>query len=113
MRNEEEKIFAGELFCPGAPELKAIKLRSHNLCSEYNRTFEDETEKRAEILHDAEELLLAEAPIIPLTFGQNHYVFGGKIRNVDMDYYGYAYFTKTRLKNYQDYLPEAEEAEGE
>jgi len=52
MRNEEEKIFAGELFCPGAPELKAIKLRSHNLCSEYNRTFEDETEKRTALVND-------------------------------------------------------------
>ena len=52
MRNEEEKIFAGELFWPGAPELKAIKLRSHNLCSEYNRTFEDETEKRTALVHE-------------------------------------------------------------
>ena len=49
--NEENKIFAGELFSPGAPELKAIKLRCHNLCSEYNRTFEDETEKRSELVH--------------------------------------------------------------
>ncbi len=73
---------------------------------------ERDLEKRAEILHDAEELLLEEMPIIPLTFGQHHYVFSSKIRNVDMDYYGYAYFTKTRLKNYQDYLP-VEEDEGE
>ena len=49
---EEEKIFKGELFCPGAPELRAMKLRSHNLCAKYNRTFEDETEYRAELLHD-------------------------------------------------------------
>ena len=28
---EEEKIFAGTLFCPGDPDLKAIKLRSHTL----------------------------------------------------------------------------------
>jgi ABC-type transport system substrate-binding protein len=74
---------------------------------------ERDLEKRAAILHEAEELLLENMPIIPLTFGQNHYVFSNKIRNVDMDYYGYAYFTKTRLKNYQDYLPEAEENEGE
>ena len=50
MTREEEKIMAGVLFCPGDPELRAIKLKSHNLCSEYNRTFEDETEKRAEIV---------------------------------------------------------------
>ena len=47
---QEEKIFAGELFCPGDSGLRAIKLRSHNLCQEYSRTFEDETEKRAELL---------------------------------------------------------------
>ena len=46
----EERIEKGILFCPGDPELKAIKLRSHNLSCEYNRTFEDETEKRAAIL---------------------------------------------------------------
>lgn len=47
---EEEKIFAGTMFAPGDPELRAIKLRTHNLNVDYNRTYEDETEKRAEIL---------------------------------------------------------------
>lgn len=47
---EEEKIFAGILFSPGDPELKKIKLKTHNLCSEYNRTFEDETDKRQELI---------------------------------------------------------------
>ncbi len=50
MTKEEEKIMAGVLFCPGDPELRAIKLRTHNLNVEYNQTFEDETEKRADIL---------------------------------------------------------------
>ena len=35
---EEEKIFAGILFNPGDPELKAIKLRSHKLSAAYSRT---------------------------------------------------------------------------
>ena len=47
---EEEKIFAGQLFCPGHPDLKAIKLRSHNLCAKYNRLFEDEAEARNALL---------------------------------------------------------------
>lgn len=47
---EEEKIKAGILFCPADPELKAIKLRTHNLNVDYNNTHEDETEKRAQIL---------------------------------------------------------------
>ncbi len=47
---EEEKIQAGILFCPADPELKAIKLRTHNLNLDYNNTYEDQTEKRAAIL---------------------------------------------------------------
>ena len=51
---EEEKIRAGVLFCPGEPELKAMKLKSHNLSQEYSSTREDETEKRQRL---AEEIL--------------------------------------------------------
>ena len=47
---EEEKIFAGVMFCPGDPELKAMKLHAHNLNLDYNRLYEDETEARAAIL---------------------------------------------------------------
>ena len=49
---EEEKIRAGILFCPGDPELRAIKLKTHNLNVDYNKTDEDETEKRSEILSE-------------------------------------------------------------
>ncbi|MBQ4574669.1 MAG: sugar O-acetyltransferase [Clostridia bacterium] len=52
MTSEEKKIFAGELFCPGDSELKAIKRRTHNLNLDYNKTYEDETEKRREILSE-------------------------------------------------------------
>ncbi len=49
---EEEKIKAGILFSPADAELKAIKLKTHNLNNDYNSTYEDETEKRAEILSE-------------------------------------------------------------
>ena len=49
---EEEKIFAGKFYWPGHPDLVALKLKCHNLCSEYNHTFEHEKEKRAEIVKD-------------------------------------------------------------
>lgn len=52
---EEEKIFAGILFSPGAPELRAMKLRSHKLSQEYSSAREDEQEKRQKL---AEEILL-------------------------------------------------------
>ena len=47
---EEEKIKAGILFYPGDEELRAIKLRTHNLNVDYNNTYADETEKRRAIL---------------------------------------------------------------
>ena len=47
---EEEKIMAGVLFDPLVPELKRLKLRTHNLNVDYNQTHEDETEKRQEII---------------------------------------------------------------
>lgn len=47
---EEEKIKAGVLFCPGDPELRAIKMRTHNLDVDYNSTHEEESEKRAAII---------------------------------------------------------------
>ena len=44
-----------------------IKLRTHNLCSEYNRTFEDETEKRqaliSNIFHEIGESSRLQGPI--------------------------------------------------
>lgn len=48
---EEEKLKKGQLFFPGDPELKAQKLRTHNLNLEYNKLPEDETEKRSEIIN--------------------------------------------------------------
>ncbi|NLD87678.1 MAG: sugar O-acetyltransferase [Clostridiales bacterium] len=48
--NEEQKALSGILFCPGDQELRKIKLRAHNLNSDYNKTYEDETEKRNEII---------------------------------------------------------------
>lgn len=52
MTSEEARIAQGVLFCPGDPELKAIKLKAHNLNVRYNATFEDDTETRAAILRE-------------------------------------------------------------
>ena len=48
--DEEAKIFKGELFCPGDPELKAMKLRSHKLSRQYSQLEEDDVETRQKIL---------------------------------------------------------------
>lgn len=48
---EQEKIDAGLLFMPGDPELKAMKLKAHNLNIDFNALHEDCVEERNEILH--------------------------------------------------------------
>lgn len=64
---EEEKIFAGTLFSPGDPALKKTKLKTHNLCTEYNRTFEHEIKKRqafiSDIFHEVGENVFLQGPI--------------------------------------------------
>lgn len=52
MTTEEKKIFDGVLFCPGDPELRAIKLCSHNLSQRFNQLREDEAEERQALLND-------------------------------------------------------------
>lgn len=49
---EERKIMEGVLFCPGDPDLAAIKRKTHDLNVDYNQTHEGETEKRAQILSE-------------------------------------------------------------
>ncbi len=48
---EHEKIFAGKLFNARGAELKAVKHKAHNLCTEYNSLMEDDP-RRAEILRE-------------------------------------------------------------
>lgn len=43
---------AGILFCPGDPDLREIKRKTHNLNVDYNATYEDEVEKRAQIIRE-------------------------------------------------------------
>lgn len=52
MTSEERRIFAGQLFTPLDPELKAMKLKAHKLNQDYNRLYEDQIQERNEILHN-------------------------------------------------------------
>ena len=47
---ETEKMLAGKLYDPTDPELTKQRITAHRLSQVYNSTFEDETEKRADIL---------------------------------------------------------------
>lgn len=65
MTSEEKKEFAGKLYCPADPELKAIKLKAHNLSIDYNKLHEDQTEERRAILKE-----------LFLEFGEGSFVQG-------------------------------------
>ena len=49
---EDQKRSAGVLFSPADPQLRAQKLRAHNLNLDYNCTCEDETGQRRKILSE-------------------------------------------------------------
>ena len=50
--SEEERVLSGALFSPRVQELSDKKLRAHRLSQEYNLTFEDEIQKRSQILKE-------------------------------------------------------------
>ena len=49
--SEEAKINAGILFSPADPKLKALKVKTHKLNLDDNCLYENEVEKRNEIIH--------------------------------------------------------------
>lgn len=49
---EKEKMLSGEVYNPADEELAELRKKAHRLSKEYNDTFEDETEKREEILNE-------------------------------------------------------------
>ena len=58
----------------------------------------DET-KRAALLHEAEEILLADMPVIPLVYNQDAYLVSDEIKDVESSYYATRIFTKTKFKD--------------
>lgn len=65
-------------------------------------------EARAKILHEAEAILLEDMPIVPVVYNKNFRVSSNMLSKISYSYYGYAIFTKTKLKNYKDYVPSEE-----
>ena len=65
----------------------------------------DWTKQKATLLHKAEEMLLDDMPVIPVVFHQNAVLVSNELKNVTATYYIPAYFRKTSLKSYLDYVP--------
>ncbi|MBR6681773.1 MAG: peptide ABC transporter substrate-binding protein [Clostridia bacterium] len=58
---------------------------------------------KTEKLHQAEEVLMNDMPVMPLLFMKNAYTSGKKLSKFTFDYYGCPQFAKAKLKNYEDY----------
>lgn len=64
---------------------------------------EKDRAKRAEILHDAEELLVQDMPVMPVIFYQDAYIYRGELSGIKSVYYGTRDFKKMKLKDYMTY----------
>jgi len=63
---------------------------------------------RAVLLHDAEKMLMTDMPVIPVIFNQNAVLISEELSKVEFTTMGTPMFTKTKLKNYENYIPEEE-----
>ena len=70
---------------------------------------ETNTDKRADILHNAEKQLMTDMPIIPIVFNQNATLTSKELTGEKVSYYGTPIFTKLNLKNYEERIPEDEQ----
>ena len=48
-------------------------------------------------------------PVIPIIFNQNAYLVSDELSKIDVTYYGTFIFTKTKLKDYELYIPKEDE----
>ncbi len=75
---------------------------------EYNAIIEaaygaTEQAARVEKLHEAEEKLLLDMPIIPVVFLQDAYLASDELSGIKSSYYGVRDFNRTKLKDYMTY----------
>lgn len=61
-----------------------------------------DNKERVALLHDAEEMLLELAPVVPLHFNVNSYMKSKKLSGLEVSGYGYVIFTEAKLKNYEE-----------
>ena len=65
--------------------------------------------KRAAILHEAEELLMDDMPVMPIIFNKSVEMTSKTLSKIGHSYYNCPIFTKTKLKNYEKYIPSDED----
>ena len=80
---------------------------SHSFSAKYFA--EKNITARADILHNAEKMLLEDMPVIPIVFNQTKTLIHNDLSKVVTTYYGTFNFNKAVLKNYQLYVPVEED----
>ena len=79
--------------------------------SEYNELIEEifqenDLNKRAQMLHDAEKKLIDEMPVIPIVFNQNAFLASDLLSGIDFSWYGTAIYKNLNMRDYNNYLPD-------
>ncbi len=69
---------------------------------------EKDLKKRAVILHEAEDILMSDMPIMPIVFNKSVTLKSKELSKVDFSYYQTPIFENAKLKNYEDHIPEDE-----
>ncbi len=59
---------------------------------------------RSAKLHEAESMLLADMPVIPIIFNQNAFIVSADLSKYESSYYGFRIFTKLKQKDYIQYI---------
>ena len=66
---------------------------------------EKNIKSRTSMLHEAEEMLMEDMPVIPVIFNKTATMTSKELSKVKYTYYGTPIFTKTKLKDYLDHVP--------
>ena len=83
--NEQKKMLSGKIYDPSDKELEKKRMKAHRLSKDYNNTYEDEWEKRKEIIEQ----------LIP-NMGENTYLLGP----IQFDYGVFTTFGKNCFANF-------------
>ena len=65
---------------------------------------EKDVAKKASLLHEAEQILAEDMPVMPVIFNQSATLTSKELSGLSKSYYGFTVFTKAKQKNWIDYI---------
>ncbi len=75
----------------------------------YDAKINGKTKLLSEKLHEAEEMLLDEMPVIPIFVYKEAVLIHEDLSDIEFDYFAHPIFNDADLKNWEDYIPKEEE----